>query len=190
MNTPHPVNPTSPNQHRRFLLASTVAATAAVGIGWSQWQNQGPASPPGSPNGVPDFWEKTFATPTEGAAPLALRQFQHQPLLLNFWATWCPPCVAELPLLNQFFLQQQANGWQVLGIAIDKPAAVRQFLTRQPVEFPIVLATVEGSDLARALGNLGGGLPFTVLIAANGQVQQRKIGQVTAQLLQGWSALR
>lgn len=189
MKTPHPANTASPKQQRRIVLASAVAATAAVGLGWSQWQTPGPATPPGSPAGIPDFWDKTFAMPTEGGAPLSLRQFQHQRLLLNFWATWCPPCVAELPLLDQFFQQQQANGWQVLGIAIDKPAAVRQFLSRQPVKFPVALATVEGSDLARALGNLGGGLPFTVLLNATGQVQQRKIGQVTAQLLQSWSAL-
>lgn len=180
---------TPPNQHRRRLLSGTVAATAIVGAGWGWWHSQRANPASDTPDGAPNFWEQTFDTPTEGHA-LALRSFQHRPLLVNFWATWCPPCVAEMPLLNHFFRQQQANGWQVLGIAVDKPAAVRQFLARQPVDFPVALAPLEGSNLARALGNLGGGLPFTVLLDANGQVRQRKIGQVTPQLLQGWTALR
>lgn len=173
---------------RRRLLGTAFAASVAVGVGGVWWQNQGPAPVPGGPDGVPDFWDKTFATPVEGQF-LTLRQFQHQPLLLNFWATWCPPCVAEMPLLNRFYQQQRAKSWQVLGIAIDKPAPVRQFLARQPVDFPIALASIDGSDLARALGNLGGGLPFSVLLDAQGQVRQRKIGQVTPQLLQSWTAL-
>ncbi len=173
---------------RRWLLGTAVAASVAVGVGGVWWQTQGPAPVLGSPDGVPDFWDKTFATPVEGQS-LTLRQFQHQPLLLNFWATWCPPCVAEMPLLNRFYQQQRAKSWQVLGIAIDKPAPVRQFLARQPVDFPIALASIEGSDLARVLGNLGGGLPFSVLLDAQGQVRQRKIGQVTPQLLQSWTGL-
>lgn len=177
------------DQRRRLLLSGAVAATAVAGAGWGWWQSQRSSPPSDTPEGIPQFWEKTFDTPLEGHS-LALHTFQHRPLLLNFWATWCPPCVAEMPLLNHFFQQQQANGWQVLGIAVDKPVAVRQFLARQPVDFPVVLAPLEGADLARALGNLGGGLPFTVLLDANGQVRQRKIGQVTPQLLQSWTALR
>jgi peroxiredoxin len=189
MNTPTTPNTPAPGQSRRLLLAGATATVAiAAGAGWNWWQSQRPAPVPGAPDGVPDFWDKTFTSPMEGQ-PVALRQFQHQPLLLNFWATWCPPCVAEMPLLNAFFQQQHANGWQVLGLAIDKPAAVQQFLARQPVDFPVALASTAGRDLARALGNLGGGLPFTVLLDANGQVRQRKIGQVTAQLLQSWSKL-
>lgn len=183
-------NVPAPSPSRRLLLAgATASAAIAAGAGWSWWQSQRPATVPGTPDGVPDFWDKTFASSADGQT-VALRQFQHQPLLLNFWATWCPPCVAEMPLLNAFFQQQRAKGWQVLGIAIDKPAPVRQFLARQPVDFPVALASTEGSNLARTLGNLGGGLPFTLLLDAQGQVRQRKIGQVTAQLLQSWSSLR
>lgn len=190
MSTPNPTHTPAAAPSRRLLLAGAATSTALLaGAGWNWWQAQRLASVPGSPDGIPDFWDKTFAHPNEGAPPLALRQFQHQPLMLNFWATWCPPCVTELPVLNQFFLQQQPKGWQMLGIAIDKPQAVRQFLARQPVGFAVGLASTEGRDLARALGNLGGGLPFTVLLDAKGQVRQRKIGQITPQLLQDWMAL-
>ncbi len=180
--------PAAASPSRRLLLGAAVTASVVAGAGGLWWQAQRPPAVPGSPDGVPDFWDKTFASSADGQT-VALRQFQHQPLLLNFWATWCPPCVAEMPLLNRFYQQQRAKSWQVLGIAIDKPAPVRQFLARQPVDFPIALASIEGSDLARVLGNLGGGLPFSVLFDAQGQVRQRKIGQVTPQLLQTWTAL-
>lgn len=190
---PHHHPPAAPaaEPSRRLLLAGAAASTAllAGAAGWHWWQTQRPASVLGSPEGIPDFWDKTFPQPNEGAPAVALRQFQHQPLIVNFWATWCPPCVAELPILNRFFLQQQSKGWQMLGIAVDKPQAVRQFLARQPLGFSIGLASTEGRNLARDLGNLGGGLPFTVLLDASGQVRQRKIGQITPQLLQDWTAL-
>ncbi|MBC7717365.1 MAG: TlpA family protein disulfide reductase, partial [Pseudorhodobacter sp.] len=75
-----------------------------------------------------------------------------KPLLLNFWATWCPPCVKEMPLLDAFYQTHRARGWQVVGLAVDSPTPVRAFLERVPVSFPIGLAGMEGSELSRALG--------------------------------------
>jgi thiol-disulfide isomerase/thioredoxin len=57
-------------------------------------------------------------------------------LLVNFWATWCPPCVKELPMLSEFAAQQGAKGIQVVGLAVDKSEAVLRFLQRQPCNFP------------------------------------------------------
>ena len=111
-------------------------------------------------------------------------------IFLNFWATWCPPCVEELPMLNAFYRQQAPNGWQVLGLAIDQPSAVRKFLQRIPLEFPVGLAGLGGTDLGRSLGNLTGGLPFTVVLGGNGRVLHRKMGQITPQDLQLWAPLR
>ncbi len=134
------------------------------------------------------LWAQEFDTP-QGGARLALRSFAGRPLLLNFWATWCPPCVAELPLLNTFYRAHRDAGWQVLGLAIDQPASVQRFLQRQPLDFPIGLAAQGGTELARALGNLGGGLPFTVIFDAAGKVRHRKIGAASETELQQWAAL-
>ncbi len=109
-------------------------------------------------------------------------------VLLNFWATWCPPCVEELPLLDSFQQQRAANGWQVVGLAIDQPSAVRQFLARTPVRFPIGLAGLEGTELAKSLGNLSGGLPFTVVLGPDGQVRQRRMGKLSRADLDAWAA--
>lgn len=105
-----------------------------------------------------------------------LKDFQGKPLVLNFWATWCPPCLEELPLLNRFYTEHAAKSWQVLGIAIDKGDAVRRFVEKMPLSFPIALAGAHGIGLSREMGNATGGLPFTVVVNASGQVVHRKMG--------------
>lgn len=171
---------------RRWLYGAAAAVVAAGGAGWAAlaWR-QGQTSATEVPAGL---WQQSFPTPEGGV--LDLQALRGQPLVLNFWATWCPPCVAELPLLSSFSRENAANGWQVLGIAVDQAAAVRAFLDRVPVAFPVALAPQGGIALSRSLGNLAGGLPFTVVFGADGQVRHRKMGQVTPQDLQGWLALR
>jgi thiol-disulfide isomerase/thioredoxin len=109
--------------------------------------------------------------------------------VLNFWATWCPPCVDELPLLDRFFVENARKGWQVLGLAVDQAAAVNAFLERAPVRFPIAMAGVAGIELSKSLGNLSGGLPFTVVLGSRGNVLQRKIGRIGIQDLHAWAQL-
>ena len=171
---------------RRWLYGAAAAVVAAGGAGWAAlaWR-QGQTSAAAVPAGL---WQQSFPTPEGGV--LDLQALRGQPLVLNFWATWCPPCVAELPLLSSFSRENAANGWQVLGIAVDQVAAVRAFLDRVPVAFPVALAPQGGIALSRSLGNLAGGLPFTVVFGADGQVRHRKMGQITPQNLKDWMSLR
>ncbi len=171
---------------RRWLYGAAAAVVAAGGAGWAAlaWR-QGQTSAAAVPAGL---WQQSFPTPEGGV--LDLQALRGQPLVLNFWATWCPPCVAELPLLSSFSRENAANGWQVLGIAVDQAAAVRTFLDRVPVAFPVALAPQGGIALSRSLGNLARGLPFTVVFGADGQVRHRKMGQITPQNLKDWMALR
>jgi len=113
-----------------------------------------------------------------------------RPLLINFWATWCPPCVEELPLLDAFFMENMANGWQVLGLAVDKVDPVRQFLVRQPLAFPVAMAGMEGVSLSKLLGNVSGSLPFSILIGADGVIRQRKLGKLSPADLTLWRELK
>jgi thiol-disulfide isomerase/thioredoxin len=163
-----------------YAAAAAVAAAAGVGYGWWTRRLVSPAA-----GADPAFWGATLDTPS--GEPLPLRSLLGQPLLVNFWATWCPPCVEELPLLESFYQQQKAKGWRLLGIAIDQPSAVRNWLQRSPLSFPIALGGLQGSEMSKQLGNAAGGLPFSVLFSARGEVLERKLGQLSASDLSSWA---
>jgi thiol-disulfide isomerase/thioredoxin len=118
-----------------------------------------------------------------------MQTFRGKPLVLNFWATWCPPCVAEMPLLDGFFRQNRSKGIEVIGLAIDQPSAVRTFLQRTPVGYPVGLAGLGGTELSKILGNESGGLPFTVVVGKDGSMVQRRMGRVSPADLGQWAQL-
>ncbi len=163
---------------RRWVLIAAAALAAATGasVAWRRFQ---PA-----PADLTGFWDRSFATPDGGK--LALESLRGKPLLVNFWATWCPPCIEELPLLSSFYEENQAKGWQLLGLAVDQPDPVKRFLARTPVSFPVAMAGLNGVELTRQLGNEAGGLPFTVVFDAQGKLRHRKIGQVRKDDLAAW----
>lgn len=190
---PNPVNPVPadrPIGRRHLLLGAAAMGATMVGISiarrwWSNGQTE-PLSP--GPSVEAGFWAQQWDTPQ--GTKLAMQSFQGRPLLINFWATWCPPCVDELPLINDFYRQNKVNGWQVLGVAVDQLAPVQAFLKAHPLDFPIAMAGASGSALARSLGNLAGGLPFTVILGSEGGVLHRKLGRVTPADLQTWAQLK
>lgn len=102
--------------------------------------------------------------------------FAGQPLLVNIWASWCPPCVEEMPELDRFARSQGADGVQVLGIALDDPGAVRDFLQRVPVDYPQGIDNPGNADAGVRLGNPRGVLPYSVLVSADGRVLKQRIG--------------
>ena len=164
--------------NRRLALTGGVAALAAgAGFGWSWWRERVVA---------PDLWSLRFATPDGGELKLA--GYRGGPLLLNFWATWCAPCVREMPLLDRFHRTWSDRGWHVVGIAVDRLEPVQAFLNRTPVSYPIALAGFAGSELSRQLGNDVGGLPYTVLFDAAGRVRQRKAGELNESELTAWTS--
>lgn len=171
---------------RRGWVAAAVgvaAAAAGAGLAWRRAQQQSQAVS----NAETAFWQQQFVQ-MDGTM-LAMASFRGKPMVLNFWATWCPPCVEELPLLSAFFTQNKSKSWQVLGLAVDQQAAVKRFLGQMPLSFPIALAGFPGIELSRSLGNLSGGLPFTVVFDAAGNVLHRKIGKLSAEDLQVFSRL-
>ena len=174
---------TSSSTRRTWMLGGVAAAAAVAGGGAAWWRESASSQAAGEQLSA-SFWASRFEQP-DGQA-LQMASLKGKPLLLNFWATWCPPCVQELPLLNAFYGEHRAKGWQVLGLAIDQPANVQKFLQRMPLDFPVVLGGLGGAELSRGLGNDKGGLPFTVMFAADGSISKRKIGQLTEKDLESW----
>ena len=167
---------------RQMLATGAVAAVAAAGgAGWAWWRTR---SGPALSNAEQSLWSQRFDQPAGGE--LAMGPLRGKPLVLNFWATWCAPCVKEMPMLDAFHREHQAQGWQVVGLAVDGPTPVREFLTKVPVAFPIGLAGFTGVDLAKSLGNERGGLPFSAVFDRQGVVAFRKLGTITPEDLGAW----
>lgn len=175
----------SASLRRRALWLGVAAGAALAGIAVARWRlREGPVNE----EAETAFWGLQFEGLT--GEPVRMEAFRGAPLLVNFWATWCPPCVEEMPLLDAFFHQNSSKGWKVLGLAVDKPQNVQSFLQKSPVGFSIALAGSSGTNLSKSLGNLAGGLPYTVVFGRDGRVAQRKMGQVSVADLAAWAQIR
>jgi len=155
---------------RRILLGSAGAGAALLGASYA-WRQ---LNPPKASALAQGFWARRFAG-LDGQE-VTLAPWRGQPLLVNFWATWCPPCVKELPEINQFYKEAKGKGWQVLALAVDQADPVKAFLQKTPLDFAVALAGPEGLSLVRELGNPAGGLPFSVIFDETGEISWRRTG--------------
>ena len=172
---------------RNALILATAFAALGTGIAayWWHSKNGGYSNFQTSESDrLRNRWDQVLVTPA--GSNLKLASFLKTPLLINFWATWCPPCVEELPLLDRFFVENQSNGVQILGLAVDKVEAVSTFLRKTPLSFPIAITGATGISLSKSWGNLSSGLPFSILLDANGRIMQRKMGKLNGSDLSTW----
>jgi thiol-disulfide isomerase/thioredoxin len=137
-------------------------------------------------------WKTTPRTPEAGAAgalyshsffdaagqPHDMGQWRNKILVVNFWATWCAPCVEEMPELSELHMEVAPAGTHVLGIGIDSAENIARFAAQLEIKYPLYVGGVAASELARALGNHSGGLPYTVLIDRQGTVQKTYLGRL------------
>jgi thiol-disulfide isomerase/thioredoxin len=173
------------SSRRGWLAAAGGLALAGVGAGLAWRTSRRQSQVLSAAESL--FWQQQFAQ-LDGVM-LATSAFKGRPLVLNFWATWCPPCVEELPLIDDFFRQNKSKGWQVLGLAVDQAAPVTRFLAQSPLSFSVALAGFPGIEVSRSLGNLSGALPFTVVFGSKGDVLHRKMGKLTSEDLRLWAHL-
>ena len=108
---------------------------------------------------------------------VSLSQFKNRWLLVNFWATWCAPCREEIPELNELF--KNNKDVHLIAIAIDEIGAVNKFLTKTPINYESLISNdIKGVEISKSLGNDRGVLPFTVLIAPSGKIQETFYGRL------------
>ena len=154
-----------------LLAVALVFGVAGAWFGARQFQ-----SGPAAPSAVEQFYQ--LSMPDAAGKPAEMKQWKGQLLVLNFWATWCAPCVEEMPELTALQKKLAPGKGQILGIGIDNPANIGTFAAKYKIAYPLYVAGMEGSELSRQLGNKAGGLPFTVLIDASGKVRKTYMGRL------------
>jgi thiol-disulfide isomerase/thioredoxin len=165
----------------RILIVAVALIALAAGAGLAIRQMESLAA-------APEAVEAMFAQTFDDAAgqPQALAQWRGRLLVVNFWATWCAPCVEEMPELERVHRDYRQHNVTVIGLAIDSPAAVARFRDQLQLTLPLLLAGTDGTRIARELGNPSGALPYTVLIDPAGRVVQGRLGRIREAELRAW----
>jgi thiol-disulfide isomerase/thioredoxin len=165
------------------IAAALLAVAMLVGLlklfqRWEMSENALEVGTPVAAFHLPDAQGKPFALPIRG-----------QPVVINYWASWCGPCLEEMPMLREFALQKGGNGTQLVGIALEDERSSRVWLQANPQPYPILFEAPGASDSSVRLGNAKGILPFTVLLGPDGRVLATRTGAFRDRAdLDGWIA--
>ena len=162
--------------NRRLLLSAAVAVAATVAGGYTLMgrKNQNAAAP--ADGGDPVAALKQMQLPDLNGASHSLAGWKGQPIVVNFWATWCAPCVKEMPALDA--LQKKYPHVRFVGFGVDSAANMQKFVEKVQVSYPLWVIGAGAIDTLRKLGNPSGGLPFTIVFNADGSINRKILGEV------------
>jgi thiol-disulfide isomerase/thioredoxin len=178
---------------RRTVLILVLACLAATGGWWLQnrWMNRMPDQPP-APAGVRTFAVGDpvggYTLPDVDGNTTALAKWRGKIVLLNFWASWCVPCLHEMPLLAKVQRERAADGVQVVGIAMEQPQSASRFMQRVAVDYPILIGIDADPVPTTAFGDTAGLLPYSVLIGRDGHILETKLGPLDPATIEAWLA--
>lgn len=160
-------------------IAGVGLLALALGLGTSHWLNQ--AKGPGA-----DAAKALLTTPMVDLQnqSFSLDRYQGKVLVVNFWATWCPPCREEIPHFIEVQENLKEKGVQFAGIALDQPAMVTDFLRYYPINYPVLMADESIGQIMRDIGNPTGGLPYTLVYDRRGQLKEKIMGRIDKPRLQ------
>ncbi|MDX8129322.1 TlpA disulfide reductase family protein [Methylomonas sp. OY6] len=120
-----------------------------------------------------------FSLPDLADTPQSVAQWQGKILIINFWATWCPPCLKEIPEFIKLQDEYKDKGVQFVGIAIEDKQPVEDYLKRIKINYPVLIGGEGATMLAQQLGNVINTVPFTVIINQQGQIVHHQLGELT-----------
>ncbi len=119
-----------------------------------------------------------FTLPNLDDQSHSIAEWDGKVVLVNFWATWCPPCRREIPGFVEVYRQYHDKGFEVVGVAIDDPEAVTRFVANAGIDYTVLWGQAGATEVARRYGNKAGVLPFSVLIDRNGIVRLTRAGEL------------
>ncbi|CAG0976377.1 glutathione peroxidase [Methylophilaceae bacterium] len=122
--------------------------------------------------------------PDLSGEPQAMAQWKGKTIVVNFWATWCPPCLEEMPELSHLQEEYREKGVVVLGISSDELDKIREFAMETPVSYPLFSGDIDAMNISHSLGNDKNVLPYTVIIGQDGSIAKTYFGLVNQQLLE------
>jgi peroxiredoxin len=175
---------------RPFVSLALVALLAAAGGYFVAMQLVGPPPLPAEASAVPapeapvGQRRPDFRLADAAGDPVTAADFDGRVVLLNFWATWCAPCVEEMPMLSRLQRDYSGQGLQVVGIAVDDPVRARAFADDLGLDYPLLFGTGEAMLVGRRYGNASGMLPYSVLIDEAGIVRWAHLGAVSREQLE------
>lgn len=179
----------------KIKLVYLVVALAAATIGFGLYQMWNPA-PIAKPATLPPQSSATGSVDPVGQArpefilpdlenkPVSIRQWEGKVILLNFWATWCPPCREEIPAFMEVLKHYGNRGFEIVGIAVDDREAVLEFTKQLGVDYPQLIGDQNAVEIAERYGNRYGALPYSVLIDRQGIIRFSKPGEFPREQLE------
>lgn len=168
----------------QLVIIAIIGATlgALAGVGWQQYKLDAPLVDASSGIAVKHIPDYVYHT-TDGVERTN-NDFQGQIIVMNFWATWCPPCRKETPLFVEMQDKYGEDGVQFIGIAIDDLEATREFIDTYGVNYPVLMGDVDAIAMSKQMGNRFEGLPFTVIAERDGSILKRHTGEVKREMLE------
>lgn len=176
-----------PFLNRRATVLGLAAVAVAAGVGGFLASRHLATPPPAQPAATPPGAATAATVPAvrpvfvlkdDKGVARSIEEWNGRPLAINFWATWCPPCRREIPLLNELRRRHSGDGLEIIGVAVDFREDVLAYMQKTPIDYPILIGEQDGLDAAKAFGMETMGYPFTVFTDRQGRIITVHVGEL------------